>query len=586
MRSVQIRSLKQYKELRESGREFVPVIISDNYIFVGPSCRQEQGSSCLGCLLNSLKDNESVYYPLLKELLSEGYKPYVKRDMKIEDELVKICEKDTDRKVHIIDRGTLSVNSYPVYQHPACDLCEKNHKAEEMLENVRFGYEFNKAFRVKSPEDIMNGEESYENLINPHTGIGQYLFRDIDAKIMPMYFIKSDLAGREFYSYGRTSDLLHSKYAAIFEMLERYSSLVPHTRDCLYGSFKSLSERGYKVIHPIHLNVPESMLSPVRGNYSDDKEYRWKKVLKINSGDFVYLPEQVIYYDSQLISNEKRFIHETSNGCALGGSLEEAIVYALFELIERDSFLVHWYNHIAPVKLDVSKVQNNNIARLVQYMENKGFQVHIFDITMETKIPTIWAAIVDENYHGRVKCYNAAGAHINPEKALEGALVEAITSIFVYNNILESGKNIELTKALEGAPDKVADMEDHVYFYANKQNFKYIKEFYENDTIIDFKQVFASWYKKSEKTFTFGELLDRVSAYHKEIYISYLYTGINKTLGLECVKAIIPSMLTMTFGNTNKRINYERVQTGPVVAGIKSQPTAFDMIYDFPHPFP
>lgn len=179
MRSVQIRSLKQYKELRESGREFVPVIISDNYIFVGPSCRQEQGSSCLGCLLNSLKDNESVYYPLLKELLSEGYKPYVKRDMKIEDELVKICEKDTDRKVHIIDRGTLSVNSYPVYQHPACDLCEKNHKAEEMLENVRFGYEFNKAFRVKSPEDIMNGEESYENLINPHTGIGQYLFREI-----------------------------------------------------------------------------------------------------------------------------------------------------------------------------------------------------------------------------------------------------------------------------------------------------------------------------------------------------------------------------------------------------------------------
>lgn len=586
MRAKQIGSLKQYKRLTETEGDFVPVLVGNNFIFVGPAFIRGQESSCLGCLLNSLKDNDSDYYPLLKELLSGIRKPYISPDMKIEKDLVRSCVKDAVGKVHIIDRATVSVTSYPVFQHPACELCEKNDKADKILDSIRSDYEFNKAFRAKSPEDIMKGDEGFRSLINPHTGIGQYLFRDIDAKIMPMYFVKSDLAGREFYSYGRTSDLLHSKYAAIFEMLERYSSLVPHTREYLHGSYKKLSEQGYRMIHPSHLNIPDNMLSPERGDYKDEKEYRWKKVLEINSGEYAYLPEQVIYYDSQLVSRERRFVHETSNGCALGGALEEAISYAIFELVERDSFLVHWYNRIAPVKLELGRLKNNNVSRLVRYMEGKGFRVHIFDITMETGIPTIWAAIVDEKYNGRVKCYNAAGAHINPEKALEGALVEAITSIFVYNNILESGKNVELTRSLENAPHKVLDMEDHVYFYANKHNFDYIRKFYENNTFLDFKEAFAPWYQEGNRKYTFGDILGRVSPYHKEIFISYLYTGINKSLGLECVKVVIPSMLTMTFGNNNKRINYERVLQGPVMAGIKSEPIEAGMIYNVPHPFP
>lgn len=167
MKAVQINSLKQYNRLRENRREFVPVIISDNLIFVGPSYRQGQTNSCLGCLLNSLKDNDSAYYPLLTVLLSDTHKPYTNRTMTLENDLVMSYEEDTQNKFHIINRGNMSVKSYPVYQHPACEICERKEKAEDILKKIRYDYVFNERFREKSPEDIMNVIDGFKSLINP-----------------------------------------------------------------------------------------------------------------------------------------------------------------------------------------------------------------------------------------------------------------------------------------------------------------------------------------------------------------------------------------------------------------------------------
>ena len=79
-----------------------------------------------------------------------------------------------------------------------------------------------------------------------------------------------------------------------------------------------------------------------------------------------------------------------------------------------------------------------------------GYEIRVMDITMETGIPAIWVAAIDRNYHGKMKCYNAAGAHINPEKALEGALVEVATSIGIYDRMIRSGRLDEQLEKLKG----------------------------------------------------------------------------------------------------------------------------------------
>lgn len=54
----------------------------------------------------------------------------------------------------------------------------------------------------------------------------------------------------------------------------------------------------------------------------------------------ILVPESIAYYS---LGHRDAYVYETSNGCAIGGSLEEAIFHGILEVVERDAFLLTWY---------------------------------------------------------------------------------------------------------------------------------------------------------------------------------------------------------------------------------------------------
>ena len=103
---------------------------------------------------------------------------------------------------------------------------------------------------------------------------------------------------------------------------------------------------------------------------------------------------------------------------------------------------------------------------------------------------------------------------------------------------------------------------------------------------MDFCRRFADWYRNEEQTCYLTEFVDKIRRCHKHIYLGYLESPITRELDLYCVKAVVPSMLTMTFGVQNQRINPERIRQGAVAAGIRRKPIAAEEINRTPHPFP
>ena len=45
-------------------------------------------------------------------------------------------------------------------------------------------------------------------------------------------------------------------------------------------------------------------------------------------------------------------MQESSNGCASGGSPEEAVYFGLMEVVERDAFLLAWYGQVPLTEID------------------------------------------------------------------------------------------------------------------------------------------------------------------------------------------------------------------------------------------
>jgi len=74
--------------------------------------------------------------------------------------------------------------------------------------------------------------------------------------------------------------------------------------------------------------------------YTPDLQLNWVYGWSQTDERAIAVPEHVAYWDAP---RGARVVYECSNGCGLGNSLQEAALYGLFEVAERDAFLMAWY---------------------------------------------------------------------------------------------------------------------------------------------------------------------------------------------------------------------------------------------------
>lgn len=121
----------------------------------------------------------------------------------------------------------------------------------------------------------------------------------------------------------------------------------------------------------------------------------------------------------------RTFLRST-NGLASGNTIEEAVLHALLELIERDALakasLVHPDDRVF-VRLD--SVESAEIQALLVKIRSAGLQVAVHVLPAIGNLSAFWAEIWDQ-YSGQT--YAGSGAHLAPEMALSRALTEAVQS--------------------------------------------------------------------------------------------------------------------------------------------------------------
>ncbi|MFL8938252.1 TOMM precursor leader peptide-binding protein [Rossellomorea oryzaecorticis] len=385
---------------------------------------------------------------------------------------------------------------------------------------------------------------------------------------------------------GRTQVYSDSELTAILEGLERHCGLEPRgKRTVVHDSYRNVKGQALDPLKVgVHTDEQYAMTGFPFAKFDPDREIDWVWGYSLIEERPILVPELLSYYS--LGCGSAGFVYETSNGCALGGSREEAIFYGIMEVVERDSFLLTWYAELNLPRLDPLSAGDAELELMIERMRAvAGYDLYLYNATMEHGIPSIFAIAKNRKDAG-LNLILAAGAHLDPVRASKSAIQELAGMMLNLDEKLEKNK-VKYEKMLND-DSLVRQMDDHGMLYGLPQAEERLG-FLLNDSrpLRNFGEEFKWMSDHSDLTDDLKDLLAALGSRNLDVIVVDQTAPELEKNGLHCVKVLIPGMLPMTFGHHLTRLTgLERVLNVPAELGYADRPLTFEQLNQKPHPFP
>ncbi|WP_409274892.1 TOMM precursor leader peptide-binding protein [Neobacillus sp. SCS-31] len=488
-------------------------------------------------------------------------------------------------RVFITNLKTLSTSSHFFLPDPLCPICNSLPIDTSELAKIRLesSPKINGGgYRSRSMDDLK--AVLVKDYLDSRTGIMNGKMQDIRLPFADVLVIMPLFGGIEGVA-GRTNSYEISELTAILEGLERYCGIEPQgKRTVVRDSYHHLKNNA---LNPTSVGVHESENYekphfPFK-KFEPDVPMDWVWGYSLVQERSILIPKLLAYYS---LSCGEGFVYETSNGCAVGGSLEEAIFHAIMEVVERDSFLLTWYARLPLPRLDLRSANDTELQLMVdRIQEVAGYDLYFYNSTMEHGIPSVWAIAKNKRSHG-VNIICAAGANPDPIRAVKSAIFELAGMMFRDDEKLEA--NREKYERMLQDSFAVRTMEDHGMLYGLREAEERLKFLLDDHgPLRTFAEEFKEPPANADLKDDLQDILKRFRNLNMDVIVVDQTSPNIKRNGLFCVKVIIPGMLPMTFGHHLTRVKgLERVLTVPMQLGFEDKPLTYEQLNPFPHPFP
>ncbi|MFJ8530218.1 TOMM precursor leader peptide-binding protein [Bacillus sp. NPDC094106] len=481
---------------------------------------------------------------------------------------------------------TFQASRHPFLPDPLCPVCStiRDDSAAAASLSLQPSFKTNdESYRCRSIKDLntflaKDYLDYRTGLLNGKMQHTLLPFADVIVN-MPL------LLGNEGVA-GRTHSFAISEATAILEGLERYCGMAPRgKRTNVHGSYRDFENTA---INPLTIGVhtaehyrrADFPFKPFDPDYPQD----WVWAYSLLQNRPVLVPESIAYYS---LGHRDAFVYETSNGCAIGGSLEEAIFHGILEIVERDAFLLTWYAQLPLPRLDLASADDVELQWMIERMHTiTGYDLHVFDATMEHGIPSIWAIAKNTKQDG-MNLVCAGGAHMEPLRAIKNAIHELAGMLLIMDENLETNRQKYEQCLLD--PYLVTQMEDHSMLYGLPEAEERFHFLLNDDRTVQktFQQMNHLKSTNRDLTSDLRHLLDRLHQSGLEVIVIDQTVPLIEKNGLSCVKVLIPGMLPMTFGHhLTRTTGLQRALTVPMKLGYTDEPLTFKQLNQHPHPFP
>jgi len=396
-------------------------------------------------------------------------------------------------------------------------------------------------------------------------GAGPGLFKELRQDLQSPFGASSvELPahlGRREPAIGRATSYAQSATTAILEGLERYVGLHRGGRPApVRAAFAEIADRAVDPrtfgVHPQESYLTQGFRYRP---FSPQTVVDWVWAYSFAKQAHVLVPERAAFWGPRH-DDEIAFFYDTSNGCALGSSPEEAVLHGIRELAERDSFLLTWYRRLVLPEISLAQTADTRIDDLLRKCRLfTGYRFRAFLSTMEYAMPSLF--LVAEAPGGAANAsqpsiLTGSGAHPDPRQALTTALHELTGTILSTARSFPERRRAAL-RMLDD-PTLVRTMGDHSAHNAlaeARDRFAFVLDNGPPSIVLD--DVPSTI--RTDSTDLRDDLAVAVEgvlgAGMDVLVVDQTMPELERS-GLVCVKVLVPGMLPMTFGHCNRRTEH------------------------------
>ncbi len=265
--------------------------------------------------------------------------------------------------------------------------------------------------------------------------------------------------GKPKYYNGKGATREQAMASGVMEAIERYSAEQRDTDDVVVGTYEQAKE-AMMTVNPADLILPLPVLDvyPVA-------DIAWTRGFEMFRGCHILVPACAVFYPYFPDGDYPLFKWHT-NGIASGNTMEEAILHALFEDIERDAWSIAEYNDRSNADILI-RDKDSVPAQLIAKFEAQGIKIHLKDLTSDLGIPTIGAAADDTVTKDPELLTIGVGTHLNPEIAAIRAITEVAQSRTTHKHGMKINAQLQ-KKSQELGYEKIKAI-NHMWYGDNEK---------------------------------------------------------------------------------------------------------------------
>lgn len=305
-------------------------------------------------------------------------------------------------------------------------------------------------------------------------------------------------------------------------------------------------------------------------SFDCDTNLYWDSVYNILTKQELLCPATFVYMPFSI--DEIKISEQISTGYAAHYDVYQSILNGVFEVIERDSFMIMWM-----WKLDLPKIAiTGSLKQRIDEIIPKHFELHLLDMTTDINIPSIVGILIGSHDFGEFIAF-AAATRMTYAEAIDKTIIELSQSIPYHRYLLQENDN----KSYDSFYD-IKSFEDHSVFYTKHQEYSFLFDNWRNTPqtkVVDYdeKCSLSSLEKLNKILKVFLDL-------KIDVFVKELTTCDIKETNVKVTRVIIPALIPLNGTYGKYYLGGERLYSVPEKLGYGMK--CYEDLNTYPHPFP